>query len=101
LINTENARTSELIGVRMVISNATLNRDKWDEKELATALKEIEHLRHLDEYYKGTTQTMVYLRSKFETTYNKFTHKRHMFTVKIAELQEYTLMVLATCKDME
>jgi hypothetical protein len=58
LINTENARTSELIGVGMAISDATLDRAKRDEKELAATLKELEHLRHLDEYYKGTTQTM-------------------------------------------
>jgi hypothetical protein len=85
----------------MAISDATLDRAKQDEKELVTTLKELEHLCHLDEYYQGTTQTTVYLRSKFEATYNRFTHERHLFTMKIVELQEDTLMALATCKDME
>jgi hypothetical protein len=55
LINTENARTSELIGAGMDILDATLDRAKWDEKELATALKELENFHHLYEYFKGTT----------------------------------------------
>jgi hypothetical protein len=86
LINTENAKTFELISAGMVISDATLDRAKWDEKELVTTLKELDHLCHLVEYYKGTTQTTIYLRSEFEATYNNFTHKRHLFTVKIVEL---------------
>jgi hypothetical protein len=92
---------TELIGVGMAISDATLDRAKRDEKELATTLKELEHLRHLAEYYQGTTQTTVYLRSEFKEAYNKFTNERHLFTAKIVELQEDTLMALATCKDME
>jgi hypothetical protein len=83
LINTENARTSELIDVGMAISDATLDRAKRDEKELVVTLKELDHLCHLDEYYKGTTQTTVYLRSEFEVAYNRFTHERHLFTAKI------------------
>lgn len=43
----------------------------------------------------------MYLRSEFKEAYNKFTDERHLFTVRIAELQEDTLMALATCKDME
>jgi hypothetical protein len=58
-------------------------------------------LRQLVEYYQGTTQTTVYLRSDFEEAYNKFTKERHLFTVNIVEFQEYTLMVLMTRKDME
>jgi hypothetical protein len=38
LINIENAKTSELIGTGMEITDATLDRAKRDEKELATAL---------------------------------------------------------------
>ena len=101
LINTENARTYELIGVGMAISYATLDRAKKDEKELVFALKELEHLRHLAEYYQGTTQTTVYLSSEFEEAYNKFKKERHSFTTKIVEFQEDTLMALVTCKDME
>jgi hypothetical protein len=65
LINTENSRAFELIGARRVISNAILDRAKKDEKELAVALKELEHLRHLDKYYQDTTQATIYLRSEF------------------------------------
>jgi hypothetical protein len=34
LLNTENAKTTELIGAGMAITNATLDREKRDEKEL-------------------------------------------------------------------
>jgi hypothetical protein len=58
-------------------------------------------VRHLAEYYQSTTQTAVYLRIEFEEAYNNITHERHLFSVKIVELHEDTLMPLATCKDME
>jgi hypothetical protein len=54
LINTQNSRTSELIGVGRAISNTTLDRARRDEKDLATALKELEHLCHLAKYYQDT-----------------------------------------------
>jgi hypothetical protein len=91
----------ELIGVGRAISDATLDRERRDEKELVTALKELEHLCHLAKYYQDTTQATVYLRSEFQEAYSKFTDERHLFTAKIVELQEDTLMALATCKDME
>jgi hypothetical protein len=101
LINTEHAKTFKLIGAGMEITDATLDRDKRDEKELAATLKELEHLHHLAKYYQDTTQAVVYLRNEFKEAYNKFTDKRHLFTTRITELQEDTLMALATCKDME
>lgn len=55
LINTEHAKTFELIGAGMAITDATLDRAKRDEEELAAALKELEHLRHLAKYYQDTT----------------------------------------------
>jgi hypothetical protein len=51
LINTEHAKTSELIGTGITITDATLDIAKWDEEESAAALKELEHLRHLAKYY--------------------------------------------------
>jgi hypothetical protein len=39
LINTEHAKTSELIGARMEIIDATLDREKRDEEKLVDALK--------------------------------------------------------------
>jgi hypothetical protein len=101
LINTADAQTSELLGMGKALSDATLDRAKRDEKELATTLKELEHLRHLAEYYKGTTQTVVYLKGEFEEVYNEFKKERHLLTAKIVEFQEDTLMALVTCKDME
>jgi hypothetical protein len=56
LISTEHAKTSELIGAGMEITDATLDRERKDEEELATALKELEHLRHLEKYYQDSTQ---------------------------------------------
>jgi hypothetical protein len=41
LINTTDARTTELIGVGKALSEATLDRAKRDEKELDAALKEL------------------------------------------------------------
>jgi hypothetical protein len=63
-INTEHAKTSELIGAEMEITNATLDRGKRDEEELVIALKEFKHLRHLVKYYQDTTQVAVFLRSR-------------------------------------
>jgi hypothetical protein len=85
----------------MEISDATLDRDKRDEKELASSLNKLEHLCHMDKYYQDTIQVTVYLRSNFKEAYKNFTNEQHLFTAKIAELQEDTLMALATCKDIE
>jgi hypothetical protein len=72
LLNTEHAKTSELIGIGMDITDATLDRERRDEKDLATTLKELEHLRHLEKYYQDSTQSMVFFRSEFQYTYAKF-----------------------------
>jgi DNA repair ATPase RecN len=94
-INTEHAKTYELIGTGMEIIDATLDRAKSDEKDLVTVLKELEHLSHLAKYYHETTQAAVYLRREFKEAYNKFIDERNLFTVRIAELQEDTLMEIA------
>jgi hypothetical protein len=78
-----------------------LDRAKRDEKELYASLKELEHLHHLVEYYKGTTQTVVYLKGEFEEFYSEFKKERHLLTAKIVEFQEDILIPLVTCKDME
>jgi hypothetical protein len=39
----------------MAITDATLDRERRDEKELFAALKELEHLRHLEKYYQDST----------------------------------------------
>jgi hypothetical protein len=43
----------------------------------------------------------VFLRSEFQDVYSKFMNERHLFTAGIVDFQEYTLMVMVTCKDME
>jgi hypothetical protein len=57
----------------MGITDATLDRAKRDEEELAVGLKELEHLCHLAKYYQDTTQAAMYLRSEFKEAYIKFT----------------------------
>jgi hypothetical protein len=51
MLSTENLKTTELIGVGMAMTDATLDRAKWDKKELATTKKELDHLHHLVKYY--------------------------------------------------
>jgi len=101
LINTSDARTFELIGVGKSLSDATQDKAKRDEKELADTQEELEHLCHLVKYYKGDTQTTMYLKDEFNGFYNDFNKERHMLTESIVEFQEDTLMALATCKEME
>jgi rubrerythrin len=85
----------------MEITDATLDRVRKDEEELATTLKELEHLRHLEKYYQDSTQATVFLRSEFQDAYSKFMNEWHLFTAGIADFQEDTLMALEMCKDME
>jgi hypothetical protein len=47
-LSTEHAKTFKLIGVGMAITNATLDRERRDEKALVSTLKELEHLFHLE-----------------------------------------------------
>jgi hypothetical protein len=101
LISIEHAKTSELIDVGMDITNATLDRERKYEEELAVMLKELEHLRHLEKYYQYSTQATSFLRSEFQDAYNKFMNERYLFTIGISDFQEDTLMALETYKDVE
>jgi len=56
LISMEHSKTFEIIDAGMEITNATLDREKMDEEDLTDALKELEHLCHLEKYYQDTTQ---------------------------------------------
>jgi hypothetical protein len=56
----------------MAITNATLDRSIRDEKDLATALKELEHLRHLEKCYQDSTQAIVFLRTELQYAHEKF-----------------------------
>jgi hypothetical protein len=86
----------ELIDAGMEITHATLDRARKDEEELAIALKELEHLRHLAKYYQNSTQATIFLRSEFQDAYNKFMSEQHLFTARIDDFQEDTLMALVT-----
>jgi hypothetical protein len=72
LINKTHVKTSKLIDAGMTITDATLDRAKRDENEMAVALGEFEHLCHLVKYYEDTTTAIVYLRNEFKEAYNKF-----------------------------
>jgi len=87
--------------VGKALLDATLDRARRDEKELAITLKELKHLRYLDEYYKGTKKTTTYLKGEFDGVYNEFKKERHLLISNVAEFQEDTLMAFATCKEME
>jgi hypothetical protein len=85
LINIADAHTYELIGMGKSLSDVAQDRVKRNEKELATTLKELEHVRHLAEYYKSATYTTVYLRSEFNGFYSEFKKERHLLTMNIVE----------------
>jgi hypothetical protein len=60
----------------MAIIDATLDRERKYEEDLATVLKELDHLRHLVKYYKDSKQAIVLiLRSEFQDSYSKFTYE--------------------------
>jgi hypothetical protein len=80
----------------MEITDATLDRERKDEEELAILLKELEHLYHLEKYYQDSTQAMMFLRREFQDAYEKFTSEQHLFTAGIVNFQEYTLMAQET-----
>jgi hypothetical protein len=101
LISTKHAKTSELINTRMEITDATLDRARKYEEELVIAMKELEHLSHLEKYYQDSTQATMFLRSEFHDAYSKFMNERNLFTTRITDFQEDTLMALETCKYME
>jgi hypothetical protein len=65
LLSMENVKTTDLISAGMDIIDATLDRERWDEKEMASAKKELDHLHHLAKYYQDSTQETVFLKSEF------------------------------------
>jgi hypothetical protein len=62
-----------------------INKSRRDEKELANTREELEHLCHLVKYYKGATQTIIYLKEEFNRVYNKFNKERDLLTKNIIE----------------
>jgi hypothetical protein len=80
LIITAYARTSELIGIGKSLSDSSQEKVRRDEKELTDTQEELEHLCHLVKYYKGATQTTVYLKEEFNKVYNEFNKERYLLT---------------------
>jgi hypothetical protein len=102
LLNTKHTKTYELISIGMVITDATLDRAKRDEKDLTVALKDLEQLHHLEKYYQDSMQTTIFLKSEFQDAYAKFTNKRHLFTAGIVDFQKIPLWhwkPARTCRD--
>jgi hypothetical protein len=55
LISMEHVKMSKLIGGGMAIIDATMDRERKDEEEMATTLKDLKHLCHLVKYYQDST----------------------------------------------
>jgi hypothetical protein len=64
---------------------ATHDRARRDEKELDATQKELKHLHHLSDYYKGATQTTMYLKDDFGKVYDEFKKERHLLISNISE----------------
>jgi len=63
--------------------------------------KQFDHLRHQAKYYHNSTQVVVLMKSDFQEMYAQFTSERDLFTTRIADFQEDTLMEMETCKYMQ
>jgi hypothetical protein len=85
----------------MAITDAKLDRARWDENEMVVSLKELEHLCHLEKLYHESMQAMMFMKIEFQDVYTKFTIEWHLFIAGIANFQEDILMALATYKDVE
>jgi hypothetical protein len=86
LLNTKHTKMSKLIDRGMDITDATLDRERREKMELATTLKELEHMCHLEKYYQDSTQATMFLRSEFQDAYDKFMNERYLFTAIITDL---------------
>jgi hypothetical protein len=65
LFDTKNAKMTELITIGMTITNATLDKEKRDEREVAPMKKELDHLLHQVDYYQNSTHTVILLKCEF------------------------------------
>jgi hypothetical protein len=86
-LNTKNAKTIELIGEGIAITDAMLDLVNMDEKELATTKKEMDHVHHLAKYYQDSMQAVIFPRSEFRETYAQFTSEINLFTTCIVDFQ--------------
>jgi hypothetical protein len=91
LFDTKNTKVSEFLGVGMAITDATLDREKRDEREATAMRKELEHIRHQAEYYQDTTQEIILLKGDFMEVYSRFKSERDIFMTQI-EITRKTLL---------
>jgi hypothetical protein len=61
----ENSKMDELIRAGMAITDATLDREKRDEREVASMKKELDNLRYQAKYYHNSKQVVVLLKCEF------------------------------------
>jgi hypothetical protein len=66
----ENTKVSELVGVGMDITDATLDRVKRDEQEATSMIKDLYHIQHKAEHYQDTTQAIILLKCYFMEVYS-------------------------------
>jgi hypothetical protein len=100
LFDAKQSKVSELLGVGMAISSATIDREKEDEWEVESMRRELEHLRHQVEYYRDTTQVIIFMRDEFQEGHNQFKIERDIFIAQVVSYQEETLLGIIAHKYM-
>jgi hypothetical protein len=100
LMDTKKDKVSELLGVGMVISHATIYIAKEDEREAEAMKRELENLGHQADYYKDTTQEVIIIRDKFLGEYGRYKLVRDIFMENTISYQEKTLLCSVSHKHM-
>jgi hypothetical protein len=87
LFDTKSANMTNLIEVGMAITDATLDREKMDEREVASMKKELDYMRYQAEYYQNSTQVVVLLKCEFREMYAQFTREKELFIACISDFE--------------
>jgi hypothetical protein len=92
LLDARKSRVSDLLGVGMAISSATIDREREDEREDDSMRAELVQLRHQVEYYGDTTQEIRFIRDEIREIYSQLKSEREDFITHIIGYQEETLL---------